>query len=175
MTKPRLDRPLRAEIEIAASPTQVWRVVADMRRTPEWSPECRRVLPLGTVRQGGWLLGFNRRKHVWWATVSRIVSYNYPDDIGWRVITNGSIWSYRLTPRPAGTLLEQNRQTPHGVSAFARGFTRLLLGGQRIHDDELEDGMRRGLARIKRIAEAHVPEAARRGSTLDLHPSGGAA
>ena len=38
---------------------------------------------------------------------------------------------------------------PAGVGNFARLFTRVLLGGQVPHDDELEAGMRRGLERIR--------------------------
>jgi hypothetical protein len=52
---------LDASIEIAAPVADVWRTVSDVRRTGEWSPECRRVVPLGRVRNGTWLIGFNRR------------------------------------------------------------------------------------------------------------------
>ncbi|WP_396327699.1 SRPBCC family protein [Jatrophihabitans lederbergiae] len=40
-------QPLTASIDVAASPSAVWRVVSDVRRTGEWSPECSRVLPWG--------------------------------------------------------------------------------------------------------------------------------
>ena len=41
-----------------------------------------------------------------------------------------------------GTQIMQTRDTPRGISPFARAFTRALLGGQPGHDDELEVGMR---------------------------------
>ena len=142
-------RRLRAATEIAASPAQVWRVVSDVRRTGEWSPECVRVIP---VR--GWLLGVNRRQRVWWATLSRVVEHQPNRVISWVVKTNGAQWTYRLSPVEGGTRLEQTRETPGGVKRVAGWFTRSLLGGQAVHDEELEAGMASGLQRIKAIVEA---------------------
>ena len=66
-----------------------------------------------------------------------------------------SHWSANIAVRPdAGTRLTETRQTPRGVSRFAHVFTKLLLGGQVAHDDELEKGMKDGLDRIKAIVEA---------------------
>lgn len=147
-------RPLRASLEIAASPAEVWAVVSDLRRTGDWSPECSRVMPVGRVRAGGWLLGVNRRGGVRWATVSRVTRFDPDREISWKVMTNGSVWTYRLEPVSGGTLLTEERQTPDGVYGFARWFTGRFLGGQRDHDDELEAGMASGLERIRSIAEA---------------------
>ena len=38
--------------QVESPPAAVWRVVSDVRRTGEWSPECRRVVPLGPLRLG---------------------------------------------------------------------------------------------------------------------------
>lgn len=154
-------RPLTAAAEIAAPPQAVWQVISDVRRTGQWSPECRRVVPLGTVRAGCWLLGINHRRPVWWVTLSRVASFVPQQEIAWRVITNGAIWTYRLSATPNGTRVAETRDTPAGVSRFASWFTRVFLGGQRDHDDELEAGMARGLQRIKAIAESEVTRAAR--------------
>ena len=148
-----LVRTLQVSAEVAAPPPRVWEVVSDVRRTSEWSPECRRVVPLGQVKEGTLLLGMNRREAVRWVTVSRVVRHAPPHEISWRVMTNGSVWTYRTESTTTGTLLVQTRATPHGIGAFARGFTRILLGGQQAHDDELEAGMRAGLQRIKQLAE----------------------
>lgn len=149
---PRLDRPLAASIDVATTPGRVWAVVADLRRTGEWSPECARVLPLGALRRGGWLVGVNHRRAVAWVTLSRIVRYEPEVEIAWRVLTNGAVWSYRLEPTETGTRIVETRDTPRGISRFARGFTRVLLGGQRAHDDELEAGMHAGLRRIRALS-----------------------
>lgn len=147
-------RPLVAEIEIAAPPDAVWRVVSDVRRTQEWSPECRRVLLRGDARTGSLLLGLNRRKAITWVTVSRITDLQCECFISWTVLTNRSVWTYRLTPLDSGTRLTETRETPRGEGRFALWFTRAFLGGQRAHDDELEQGMGAGLAVIKATAEA---------------------
>lgn len=154
MAKPGLDRPLEVSTEVAATPKEVWQIVSDLRRTPEWSPECFQVRPLGEVRRGGWLVGLNRRNRVRWATVSRIVRFEPEHEIAWKVLTNRSVWTYRLEQTPSGTRIVERRDTPNGVSAFARGFTKVLLGGQRVHDDELEAGMADGLQRIGAITQA---------------------
>ena len=96
-------RPLAAAAEIAAPPRAVWQVVSDVRRTGQWSPECRRVVPLGPVRTGCWMFGINHRRRVWWVTLSRIGRFVPQQEIAWRVVTNGSVWSYRLSATPGGT------------------------------------------------------------------------
>jgi uncharacterized protein YndB with AHSA1/START domain len=54
MTKKNLD----ASIHIAAAPERVWSVLADLKRMPEWSPQCRRMQPLGRVRDGAYTLNW---------------------------------------------------------------------------------------------------------------------
>jgi polyketide cyclase/dehydrase/lipid transport protein len=146
--------PLTASIEVAAAPATVWRVLSDVRRTGEWSPECRRVLPLGQVRVGALLVGVNRRGRVRWVTLSRVISCETDREIGWRVLTNRSEWRYRLAATPAGTAVTQTRRTPRGEGRFALWFTRAFLEGQAAHDAELAEGMARGLERIRQLAEA---------------------
>ena len=72
-------RSLTAILDIAAAPRVVWALVADVRRTGEWSPECVRVLPVGGLRRGSFLLGLNRRAKVRWATLSRVHVYDGAD------------------------------------------------------------------------------------------------
>ena len=59
--------PISAFVEVAASPESVWEVVSDVRRMSEWSPECRRIVVIGSPKQGvgTTFLGLNRRG---WAT-----------------------------------------------------------------------------------------------------------
>lgn len=153
MARQHVERTLQASSEVSAAPREVWRVVADLRRTGEWSPECSRVVPVSSVRLGGWLVGFNRRGPVRWVTVSRITQFQPERKIAWKVLTNRSIWTYQLEPTTVGTRVIETRETPNGIGRFARVFTWLLLGGQRQHDDELEAGMLRGLQQIKAIVE----------------------
>jgi uncharacterized protein YndB with AHSA1/START domain len=156
-------QPLTASIKVDASPAQVWSVVSDVRRTGEWSPECFRVIPLGRLRVGAFLVGVNRRERVRWVTLSRVISYSPDREIGWVVLTNRSEWRYRLQPSGTGTTITQTRRTPRGEGRFALVFTQALLGGQANHDAELEQGMHEGLRRIKAIVEALK-------DPVELHP-----
>ncbi len=142
-------RDLEASLVLGAAPERVWSVVADVRRTPEWSPECRRVLVRGPVAVGSLLVGVNRRGPVVWLTRSRVHLLEPERAIGWTVLESGARWTYRLRPHRDGTLLEQRRTVPGGVPVAADVFARLLLGGQDGHGDELEAGMRTGLERIR--------------------------
>lgn len=144
---------LDASVEIAAPVAEVWRTVSDVRRTGEWSPECRRVVPLGRVRKGAWLIGFNRRGETRWPTISRIIRFEPDAEITWRVMTNKSVWSYTLRATETGCALSSARRTPDGIGRFASFFTRRYLGGQAVHDAELQAGMRSSLERIKAIVE----------------------
>jgi hypothetical protein len=152
MTAQAAPRPLTATLDVAASPDRVWDVVADVRRTGEWSPECRRVLPLGRLRPGALLVGVNRRRRVGWVTLSRVTTCTPGRELGWVVLTNRSEWRYRLEPNGSGTTITQTRRTPRGEGRFALWFTRVLLDGQATHDDELEEGMAEGLRRIGALA-----------------------
>lgn len=144
---------MTATVFIAASPLEVWGVVADVRRTAEWSPECVGVTLIGRMGRGALLMGRNRRGRVRWITVSRIVEFEPEVAIGWTVLTNRSRWRYELQPAAGGTEVIETRRTPRGVGRFATWFTRTFLDGQTQHDDELEAGMSAGLERIKVIVE----------------------
>ncbi|SDJ22168.1 Polyketide cyclase / dehydrase and lipid transport [Frankineae bacterium MT45] len=147
-------RSLTASINIAASREAVWRVVADVRRTGEWSPECVSVTPIGRLRAGSFLLGRNRRGRIRWVTLSRVTECEPAAAIAWTVLTNRSRWRYELQTDANGTTVIETRRTPRGESRFALWFTRVFLEGQAVHDDELESGMAAGLGRIKRIVES---------------------
>lgn len=151
-----IPRPLAATIDIDAPVAAVWRVVADVRRTGEWSPECTAVTPLGRLRPGSFLFGRNRRGRVRWVTLSRVTEVRPDSVIGWTVLTNRSQWRYELRPSGTGTSVVQTRETPRGEGRFALWFTRTLLDGQAAHDDELEAGMAQGLRRIKGLVEREL-------------------
>lgn len=148
-------RTLEESVEIEAPPAAVWSVVSDVRRTGEWSPECRRVVVLGRgpVAEGSRILGINRRGLMVWPTTSRVHRFEPGQAIGWTVAENGAQWTYELQPTASGTLLTERREAPHGIAPLAARFTDLFLGGNEPHSGELEEGMRQTLGRIKQIVE----------------------
>ncbi len=156
-------RPLSVSIDVAAPPEAVWRVVADIRRTGEWSPECRRVVAPARVRMGSRFVGINRRGFVVWPTSAKVVRFKAPQVLAYRIVENGSTWTYELEPvAGGGTRLTERREAQGGITPFAAVFTRLLLGGNEGHSEELEDGIRRSLETIRTIVEGEARTSATR-------------
>ena len=145
--------PLLSEsIEIAAPPERVWALVQDLPRMSRWSPQVvRSVLRTpGPVRLGSQLVNVNRRGWQVWPTRSKVVRFTPYEEIAFRVKENGSIWSYTLHPTAdGGTRLVHERVVPDGLSAISLRLTKLAFGGQEAFGEELVDGMRETLRRIK--------------------------
>lgn len=149
------ERELRAETIIAASPERVWAVLSDLSRMPEWSPELVRMVPLkrGGLRPGQWYLGINRRKGVVWPTRNVVAEIDPGRTLVWDTRTSGARWIFELEADGEATRLSQRRPVPERIPAVSRMFATAFLGGASEHADELEDGMRRTLERVKEAAE----------------------
>jgi hypothetical protein len=122
----------------------------------EWSPECRKIVVLGHPKRGAdtKLLGINRRGWAVWPTLSQVVRFEPPRVLAWRTRESGATWTYELEPSRTGTTLTGRRE----LSAYSTG-TRLmapLIGGAQGHDQELADGIRTTLERIKAAVEART-------------------
>ncbi len=151
---------MEESIRIQATPSEVWEVVADLKRMGEWSPECVRMhIWGGEVGQGARFTGLNRRKLVVWPTNGRIHLYDAGRAIGWTVYESGARWTYHLEPdrtsgdEAAGTVVTERRELPRGKTALTRGFA-IVIGGSEGHDVELRAGMRTTLERIKADCES---------------------
>jgi uncharacterized protein YndB with AHSA1/START domain len=146
--------PVSASVDIAADPARVWEVVSDVTRMPEWSPELRRLYPLGRDRRprlGLTMLGINRRGLAVWPTTSTVVRLEPERAVAWKTRESGATWTYELERAGAGTRLTGRRDLP----AYTLG-TKLMaaaIGGARGHDQELAEGIRTTLARIKAVVE----------------------
>lgn len=149
--------PISASTEIAATTEEVWEVVSDLGRMPEFSPELRKVVPLNRAHGvGRTILGLNRRKAVWWPTTSRVVRWEPGRAVAWRTRESGATWTYELEPagddtRPA-TRLTASRE----LAAFTLGSKVMtpILGGALGHDEELAAGLATTLDRIRDAVEA---------------------
>ena len=146
--------PVHASVEVDAPVPDVWAVVSDLARMPEWSPELRRLWLLGRggPRVGTTLLGVNRRGLAVWPTTSRLVRLEPPRAVAWHTRESGATWTYELEDVEGRTRLTARRDLP----AFSRGTTVLgpLIGGAQGHDRELAEGLRLTLQRIKATIEA---------------------
>ncbi|MFI5780964.1 SRPBCC family protein [Nocardia sp. NPDC051570] len=149
-----MPHPLEATIEIAAPPERVWAVLSDLKRMPEFSPSTVRMIPLGRPRAGTWTINLNRDGRKYYPTTSRIVRFEPDRAFTFRMIENGTVWSYTLEPTSGGTRVVERRDVPIGVRKPVRMMIDAVLGGEQIFEQGLIDGMNATLARIKTAAES---------------------
>lgn len=144
---------LQASIDIAAPPAKVWSLVSDLRRMPQWSPQCRYMKPLGPLRPGTRTINLNRRKFLFWPTTSRLTEVVDNQKLAFLVEGNNTVWSYELEPTDTGTRLTESRHAENGTTAISNTLVNAFMGGVPSFEDELVDGMKASLARIKAAAE----------------------
>ena len=144
-----------ATVEIDAAPEQVWAVLSDLGRMPEFSPELRKALVLGGPGLGATVVGLNRRGLVAWPTTSKVVRWEPHQAVAWKTRESGATWVYELAPTATGTSVTARRV----LRRFTAGTTLMgpFIGGAAGHDAELAAGLRTTLERVKDVVErAHV-------------------
>ncbi|MCM6777415.1 SRPBCC family protein [Nocardia sp. CDC159] len=149
-----MPKPLEAVIDIAAPPERVWAVLSDLKRMPEFSPNTIRMVALGKPRAGTWTINLNRDGRYYYPTTSRIVRFEPGRAFAFKMIENGTIWSYTLEPIDGGTRVTERRDIPNGVRKPVRVLIDAALGGELAFEQNLIDGMNTTLAKIKSAAEA---------------------
>lgn len=145
---------LELSTEIDAPPERVWAIVSDLRRMGEWSPQCRRMVVFGEVRQGTRTLNVNRKGVLVWPTSAKVVALAPKERIAFRITENRTVWSYTLEPtQSGGTKVTERREAPNGTTGLSQFFIKRFLGGNRGLEQDLVAGMEATLARIKTEAE----------------------
>jgi len=144
---------LQAQVDIDAPVEKVWKLVSDLSRMPQWSPQCRLMKALGPVRQGTMTINVNRRGRMFWPTTSTVTEVIPEKKLAFRVPINRTIWSYELEPTETGTRLVETRHAENGVTAFSNMSVNALMGGVPSFERELVEGMNATLSRIKAAAE----------------------
>jgi Polyketide cyclase / dehydrase and lipid transport len=149
----------RVTVSIDASPAKVWALVTDLGRMGEWSPEVTSCHWLGRRKGpevGATFVGFNKRGWARWATTNAIEEVDPGRSFVFRVRETGVRWGYLIEPDGDGTRLTETRDVGRARTWLIRPFS-TLLGGLDAHADELREGMRVTLERIKAAAEAGTP------------------
>jgi uncharacterized protein YndB with AHSA1/START domain len=144
---------LQAQIDIDAPVSKVWTLISDLRRMPEWSPQCRWMKPFGPLRPGVHTLNLNRRGRLFWPTTCTIVEVVPEQKLAFRVDVNRTVWSYQLEPHDQGTRVIESRHAENGVSALSNLTANTFLGGTAEFESELLAGIQASLAKIKAAAE----------------------
>ena len=137
---------------VAADAATVWRMVSDITRMGEWSPECYKAMWLTPKRgKGSVFLGLNKDRGLTWPSPA-IVTESEPGKIFAFRAASGVIWRYQLSPEDRGTRLVEERINTGEFRWVKTGY-RLFLGGYDRRMDVLRAGMRTTVDRIKRAAE----------------------
>lgn len=144
---------LEATIDIAAAPEQVWSVISDLKRMPEFSPNTVRMQPLGKTRTGTWTVNLNKDGAKYYPTTSRVVRFEPNRAIAFRMNENRTIWSFTLEPTDAGTRVTQRRDVPNGVNPIVQRLIDVALGGEVPFEANLVAGMNATLGKIKKTVE----------------------
>jgi hypothetical protein len=142
---------ISATVEMKADPDAVWRVVSDLRRMPEFSPELRKAFVIGGPGVGATIIGVNRRKLVVWPTTSKVVRWEPGRAVAWKTRESGATWVYELEGTPAGTRVTGRRVLPKFT--VGTSFLGPVIGGAAGHDRELAAGIATTLERIRSTVE----------------------
>jgi uncharacterized protein YndB with AHSA1/START domain len=106
----------RVEAVVHAPVDAVWRVVADVTRTGQWSHECRQVRWLdksAAVASGVRFRGRNRSGWLRWSRVCEIVSVQPSHELVWRILRTALLvdsteWRITLEPTGDGTRIVES-------------------------------------------------------------------
>ena len=144
--------PISATVEIGATPDEVWRIVSELGRMPEFSPELAKAFVIGKPGVGANVVGINRRKAVVWPTTSKVVRWEPGRAVAWKTRESGATWVYELEPTPGGTAVTGRRVLPRFT--IATSLLGPFIGGAQGHDTELAEGIRATLERMRASIEA---------------------
>lgn len=150
----------RVEAEVAAPPPAVWRVVADVTRTGEWSHECLEVEWLGGAtepRPGVRFRGANKAAIWRWHRTCEVLEVDPGRSLTWRTVptwrfVDSTVW--RITVAPAtggGTRIVQTYDVVKCPAWWAWLVARVVPP----HRDRTA-GLRADLERIGEVAAADV-------------------
>lgn len=148
---------VEVSLTIAAPPETVYRLVADLARMSEWSPETTEIRWLDGATQaqvGARFRGTNRNGFRRWNTICTVVTAEPGIALSWRSSSFGlsvAQWTYRFAPDgEGGTKVTESTQDDRG------SLMRLiapLATGVRDRAAHNEDTMLATLLRLKAEAE----------------------
>lgn len=149
-----------ATVEVAVAPQAVWRMVSDLTRVGDWSPENRGGKWLGGANAaavGARFKGSNRRGLAVWSTVSTIVRLEPERAIAWEVRAPWggpplSRWTYELESTASGTRVTE-RWELLSVSLVTKASWVLLAGTPTARVAMLKRSLRESLDKLKTVLE----------------------
>lgn len=161
MTRNSVTEPLAASIEIGAAPDAVYRLVTDIPRMGQRSPECRRCewVSGDHAVPGARFKGSNRQRLLRWSTICEIEVAD-GQEFMFAVIKGAAgrrtRWRYRIEPAGGGAHVTETCEPVSfkRTSALSAVLNLLRGGGDRVA--QVQQGMHTTLATLKREAETTV-------------------
>jgi dimethylaniline monooxygenase (N-oxide forming) len=147
----------QVSLHVEAPPERVYDIVTDIAQMGRLSPECVGGRWLGGAdgpAVGARFKGTNKRGFARWSTTNEVVEAEPGRSFSFETQQSGYRWTYRMEPDGTGTRVTESRVPFKDRPLVAKVFTQVLLGGEDGHTDELRDGMRQTLERVKALAES---------------------
>lgn len=158
-------------ILIARPPEEVYRLISDVTRMGEWSPQCRACWwdEGGGPEVGAWFTGRNETPQRTWETRSQVVAADPGREFAWEVNNGWVRWGFTLEAGEAvaagrseaagepnqSTLLTQNWNfKPKGIAGFHERFGDRAEAEIVTRTQMARTGIPVTLAAIKATAEA---------------------
>lgn len=144
-------------LRIDAPTDRIYAIVTDIAQMGRLSPECTGGKWLGGATGptvGAVFKGTNKRGPARWSTKNKVIEADPGRAFSFQTQQSGTQWTYRLEPDGDGTVVTESRAAFKDRPRVGKLFTKAFLGGEDGHSDELREGMRATLERLKAVAEA---------------------
>ena len=137
---------------VVDAPVQdVWQVVSDVRRTGEWSHECRSAQWLAGATDaapGVRFRGRNRTRGLRWTRLCEIVAVDEPSELAWRTVPSwrypdSTGWSIRLMPAGRRTTITQSFTVLRAPPRLLEWVYIRLIPGHQDRDARLAEDLTR--------------------------------
>jgi hypothetical protein len=115
-------------IVVARDPEHVYRLVSDVTRMGEWSPQCRACWwdDGAGPEVGAWFTGRNETPQRTWETRSQVVAADPGREFAWEVNNGWVRWGFSLDATGEGNQSTRLTQTwhfkPKGIAGFHERF-----------------------------------------------------
>ena len=151
-------------LRIQAAPELLYDLVADVPRTPEWSPEvisCRWLDGAAGAAPGARFSARNKRRWFTWSNKPVVETAERGRQFAFtRTEPGGGTirWFYRFEPASGGTTTELGYQVLKPVPVFLHLILRTFFGVRDLRAD-LHQNMTLSLQKLARIAERQAQQA----------------
>ena len=145
-------------IEVDASPVEVWGVVSDVTRIPEWSPVCHRVEWVGDVEApevGARFVGSNKLNGARWSRECVVTAAEPNRTFAFSTLFRGAEstrWIYRIEPVEERTQITEAYEVV-SLPTWVRIF-RAIPGAAAKSDRDTRWNLSTSLERLKAIVES---------------------